>query len=347
MNRRVWIGLAAVLSGMWALRVQGDTEKTPAPAGPLQIVKTIEGGGDGQWDYVTVDPVGRRIYVARATRVMVFDADTGVLAGEVPGLKGAHGVALVPGGAIAFATSGLDNLVLAFDTKTLAVLHQIKAGQKPDAVCYDPASKKIFAFNGRSGEATVIDPAAPQSAPGTVAIGGKLEAGVSDEAGRVYVNVEDKAEVAVIDTKTMTVSARWPLAPGALPTGIALDAARGRLYVGCSNEKLVVLDVKSGKVLADLPIGPRVDGVAYDPTLQAALSTSGGDGTIAVVRETRPGTFAVTQTIKTVAGARTIGLDAKTHRFYVPANLPPKVEGNKPVFGIYVVGVPGPIGTGN
>lgn len=338
MNRRVWIGLM-VLAGLWALRVQGETEKTPAP-GVLQVIKTIEGGGDGQWDYVTVDPVGRRMYVARATRVMVFDADSGVLLGEVPGFKGAHGVALVPGAAVAFATSGLDGLVLAFDTKTFAVLHQIKAGQKPDAVCYDPASKRIFVFNGRSGEATVIDPSAPEAAPGQVAIGGKLEAPVSDEAGRVFVNVEDKSEVAVIDTKTMTVSARWPVGPGALPTGIALDAARGRLYVGCSNEKLIVLDARNGKVLADLPIGPRVDGVAYDPALQAALSTSGGDGTIAVVRETRPGTFAVAQTIKTVAGARTIGLDAKTHRFYVPANLPAKVEGDKPVFGLYVVGVP-------
>lgn len=339
MNRRVWIGLIAVLGGAWALRVQAQAGKAPT-GGAIQIVKTIEAGGEGRWDYVSVDPVGRRLYLARATRVMVFDADTGALTGEVPGLKGAHGVAMVPGGTLAFATSGLDGLVLAFDTKTLAVVHQIKAGRKPDAICYDGASKKILVFNGLGGESTVIDPASPEAPPLSVPIGGKLKAGVSDEAGRVFVNVEDKHEVAVIDTKAMKVVARWPVGPGQQPTGIALDLARGRLYVGCLNDKLVVLDSKTGKVLADLPIGPGVDGVAYDASLQAAVSANGGDATISVIREQAPGVFAVTQTLKTVAGARTIGLDPKTHLFYVPANLPPKVEGGKPVFGFYVVGIP-------
>ncbi|MCY2925068.1 MAG: YncE family protein [Planctomycetota bacterium] len=339
MNRCVWIGLVAILAGAWALRVQAQAGKAPA-GGAIQIVKTIEAGGEGRWDYVSVDPVGRRIYLARATRVMVLDADSGAAVGEVPGLKGAHGVAMAPGGALAFATSGLDGLVLAFDTKTLAVVHQIKAGKKPDAICYDSASKKIFVFNGASGEATVIDPASPAAAPTSVPIGGKLEAGVSDEGGRVFVNVEDKNEVAVLDTKEMKVTARWPLGAGVQPTGLAIDVARGRLYVGCLNEKLIVLDSKTGQVLATLAIGPGVDGVAYDASLQAAVSSNGGDATISVIREQAPGAFAVTGTLKTVAGARTIGLDAKTHRFYVPANLPPKAEGGKPVFGLYVLGVP-------
>ena len=246
MNHRTWIALIAVLGGAWVLRVQAQASKTASP-GPLQIIKTIEAGGEGRWDYVSIDPVGRRMYVARATRVMVFDADSGALVGELSGLKGAHGVAMVPGGAIAFATSGLDGLVVAFDTKTLAAVHQIKAGKKPDALCYDPASKRIFVFNGVSGEATVIDPADTQSVPKSVPMGGRLATGVSDEAGRVFVNVEDKSEVAVIDSKTMAVIARWPVGPGAQPTGLAIDLVRGRLYVGCLNEKLVVLESRTGK----------------------------------------------------------------------------------------------------
>lgn len=284
-------------------------------------------------------------YVARATRFMVFDVEQGKVAGEIPGTAGAHGVALAPALNLGFATAakdffptgnGREGTLHVFDTRTLKTVRKIKAGEKPDAILFDPASRRIFAFNGDGGTVTIVDPAALDKEPATLAIGGKLEGGVADGAGRVYVNVEDKSEVVAIDSKEQKVLARWSLAPGEEPSGLAIDVAHRRLFSGCGNQKMVILDADSGKGLGAVAIGPGADGVAFDPALGVAVSSNGGDGTMTVVREGPAGQFKVVQTVKTAKGAKTIAVDLKTHRFYTPCNV--QSEGGKADFSLLVVG---------
>jgi DNA-binding beta-propeller fold protein YncE len=274
------------------------------------------------------------VYVARASRVEVFDADTGALVGSVPGVNGAHGVAIV--NSSGYATCGKDGTVVQFDLKTLEPIHTMKAGNKPDAILYDPASKRVFAFNHGGGDVTVADLANPPDLVTTIPVGGTLEFGVADGAGRVYVNVEDKGELVAIDSKQMKVVARWSVAPGEEPTGLAMDVAHRRLFVGCGNNKMVVLDADSGKQLAVLPIGAGVDGVAFDPTLNLAMSANGKDGTLTAVREVSPGKFAVVQTLTTAKTARTIAVDPKTGTVYLPCLVPGR--NNMPTFGLLLVG---------
>ncbi len=312
-------------------------ENKPA-AKNLDVVQTITGGGEGGWDYITVDSDASRAYVARSTRAMVLSLSEGKLLGEVADLSGAHGVALVQALNLGFATSGKDGLVHVFDLKTLKTLQKIKVGTKPDAILFDSASGKVFVFNHGSGDVSIIDPAKLDVAPVLLTIGGTLEFGVSDNAGRVYVNVEDKAEVVAIDSKEAKVVARWSVAPGAEPTGLAMDIAHRRLFVGCSNSKMIVLDADSGKVLADVPVGLGVDGVAFDAKLGLAVSANGKDGTATVVGEVSPGKFEALQTITTSKGAKTIAVDPARHRFYLPCNLPAKT--GKGDFGLVVIGQP-------
>jgi DNA-binding beta-propeller fold protein YncE len=350
MTRRISVVLSlvaavlAVSAVMWVARAETPAAAPPVPE--LKVLKSIPGGGEGGWDYVTADQEGKRAYVSRGTHFMVFDVEQGKVVGDIPDTAGAHGVALVPALGLGFATAakdfaaggnGKEGTVHVFDTKTLKTLRKIKAGEKPDALCFDPASQRVFVFNGGSGDVTVIDPAALDKAPEKIAIGGKLEAGVPDGAGHLYVNVEDKSEVAVIDIKQMKVTAHWPVAPGQEPTGLAMDVAHRRLFSVCGNQKMVVLDADSGKVLADLPIGPGCDGAAFDPKLGVAVSSNGGDGTMTVVREEPAGTFKVVQTVKTAKGARTIAVDLKTHCFYTLCNLP-GAESGKTEFNLMVVG---------
>jgi DNA-binding beta-propeller fold protein YncE len=289
-------------------------------AGPLQVLKTVKVGGEGGWDYLTVDPDARRLYMSHATRVMVVDLDKGTLISEIADTPGVHGNALVPELNLGFTSNGKEGMLNVFDLKTLKTLRKIKAGQNPDSIIYDAASKKVMAFNGRSGNVTIVDPAALDKEPVSLAVGGKLETGVADGAGHVYVNVEDKNEIVAIDSKAGKVLAHWPLAPGEGPTGLALDREHHRLYSGCSNKMMVVLDADQGKVLATLPVGAGVDGVAFDPQLGLAASANGRDGTLTAVKEDPAGTFKVVQTLKTANGARTITSDPKTHQFYLPCN---------------------------
>jgi DNA-binding beta-propeller fold protein YncE len=217
----------------------------------------------------------------------------------------------------------------------LKTLRKVKAGQGPDSIIYDPATKKVLAFNGRSGDVTIVDPAALDKEPVTLAVGGKLETGVADGAGHVYVNVEDKSEIVAIDSKEGKVLAHWPLAPGEGPTGLAIDREHHRLYSGCSNQMMVVLDADQGKVLATLPVGSGVDGVAFDPQLGLAMSSNGRDGTLTAVKEGPAGTFKVVQTLKTANGARTITSDPKGHQIYLPCNVTANGENQ---FSVLVVG---------
>jgi DNA-binding beta-propeller fold protein YncE len=335
MKRRIMSVVAVVVASVSVSLLAAAQASAAADAGPLKVLNTFKVGGPGGWDYLTVDPEARRLYVSHATRVMVLDVDKGTLIGEIADAPGVHGIALVPERNVGFTSNGKEGMLNVFDLKTLKTLRKIKAGQNPDSIIYDPASKKVFAFNGRSGDVTIVDPAALDTPPVSLPVGGKLETGVADGAGRVYVNVEDKNEVVAIDSKAGKVLAHWPLTPGEGPSGLALDREHHRLFSGCSNKMMVVLDVEQGKVLATVPVGTGVDGAAFDPQLGVAAIPNGRDGTLTVVKEEPAGTFKVVQTLKTANGARTITSDPKSHQFYLPCNVQTE-------FSVLVVGAAKP-----
>ncbi len=288
-----------------------------AQTGPgYRVVQKVAVGGDGGWDYLTVDSAARRLYVTRGTRVLVFDADSMTPVGEIPNTAGVHGVALAPELGRGFASDGRAGSVTIFDLKTLRTLDEVKVtGENPDAILYDPPSKHVFAFNGRSASATVLE-GATGKVTGTVALGGKPEFATTDLAGRVFVNIEDRSEVVVLDAGKREVLHRWPLAPCEEPSGMAIDRSKKRLFIGCGNEKMAVVDTASGKVLATVPIGKGVDANGFDPATGYAFS-SNGEGTLTVVHEDPAGTFAVLETVPTERGARTMALDEKTHRVFL------------------------------
>lgn len=290
-----------------------------AQAGPsgYRVIHQYKLGGEGGWDYLAFDAGNHRLFIARSTRVMVVDADSGKLLTEIPDTPGVHGVALVPELNRGFISSGREGTVSVFDLRTLKVSQKIKVGQNPDAILYDPFSQRVFAFNGRSHDASVID-AKAANVVGTIPLGGKPEFAVSDGQGQVYVNLEDKAELALIDPSKMDVKARWPLAPCEEPTGLALDRSNHRLFSGCSNKLMAIVDAGSGKLITTMPIGDGVDGVAFDPGSNLAFS-SNGEGSVTVVKEESPEKFRVLENVPTLAGARTITLDPQTHQIYTVA----------------------------
>jgi len=298
-------------------------------ASGYHLVKKISLGGEGGWDYLTFDPGSGRLYISRATHVIVLDAASGKVVGDIPDTAGVHGVALAPELGRGFTSNGRAGTVTIFDIKTLAVVGQAKAGQNPDAIVYDPESKRVFAMNGRSGDATAID-AATGKVSGTVSLGGKPEFAVADGRGRVYVNIEDKSELVALDSRKLAVVARWTLAPCEQPTGLAIDLEHQRLFVGCSNRLMAVVNAKSGQVITTLPIGSGVDATAFDPGLQYAFA-SNGDGTLTVVREESPDKFTMVDSVSTQRGARTMALDPRTHQVYLVtadfAPMPPPSPG--------------------
>lgn len=337
-SRRLGVGVLGLAAACGAVLLAGGLVRAAdAPSPPaLKLLKTIPVGGDGRWDYLCVDADAHRLYIPRSSHVQILDLDKGTVLGDVPGTNGVHGVALAPDQSLGFASNGRDNAVSVFDLKTFKVVKTVKTGRNPDAILYDPASKHVFSFNHSGGDVTVIDPAALDKDPVTIPVGGTLETGVSDGAGHVFVNVEDKNEVVEIDGKANRVLAHWPLAPGTGPTGLAIDVEHHRLYAGCDNGKMVVLDSESGKVVGTAAIGKGVDGAAYEPTLGVAMSANGQDGTVSVVKETAPGKFEAVQTPKTLKGARTITVDTKQHHALLPCTVPDGKGGQ--TFGIAVVG---------
>jgi DNA-binding beta-propeller fold protein YncE len=278
-------------------------------------LKKLEIGGDGGWDYLTMDSDGRRLYVSRATRVIVIDVDSGTVAGEIAGTNGVHGIAIASDLGRGFTSNGRDNTATIFDLKTLKKIGDVSTGKNPDAIIYDDASHRVFTFNGGSSDTTAID-AAKGEVAGTIALGGKPEFAAADGKGMVYVNIEDKSEVVAIDSKALTVKARWPLAPGEEPSGMSMDRKTRRLFVGCGNKKMIVMNADNGKVVADLPIGQGVDATAFDPSAKLAYS-SNGEGTLTVVREDSPDKFTVLENATTQRGARTMAVDSKTHNVYL------------------------------
>jgi DNA-binding beta-propeller fold protein YncE len=274
-----WMCLGALLA---LVMITGREAR--ADAGTYKVVAQYKVGGEGGWDILTVDPDAHRLYYGRGTRMQVFDVDSGKVIGEIPDTPGIHGVALAPDLGRGFTSNGRDSSVTVFDLKTLAVVSRIHLdGRNPDAIIYEPVTKRVFAFNAGSRSATAID-AATGTVVGTVALDGRPEFAVADGQGKVFVNLEDSSAVAGFDAKTLKVGSRWPLVGGEGPSGIALDRAHHRLFSVCGNEKMVVLDSGSGKVVATLPIGKGPDGAEFDPGTGLAFSPN-GEGTLTVIHE--------------------------------------------------------------
>jgi DNA-binding beta-propeller fold protein YncE len=273
--------------------------------------------GDGFWDLLAVDNATGRLFLSHSTVVDVVDTKTGALVAAIPDTKGVHGIALARDLNKGFITCGRDSCVAIFSLDSLKVLARVPVtGKNPDAILYEPSTHRVFAFNGGSANATVID-GRTNKVVGTVALGGKPELPAADGKGTIFVNLEDKSMVDAIDAGTMAVKAEWPLAPGEEPTGIAMDAVTRRLFVACNNKMMIVMDADSGKIVGNLTIGERVDGADFDPTLKRAYS-SNGDGTLTVVEEVDKNTFRVLENVATQMGARTLAVDAKTHHIFLP-----------------------------
>jgi DNA-binding beta-propeller fold protein YncE len=281
------------------------------------IVARYAVGGTGGWDFLSVDEGRHRLYVSRGDHVQVVDTLSGKVAGDLPGTAGVHGIAIAGDLGLGFTSNGRADTVTVFDLDTLAVVDTVKVtGANPDAILYEPFSKRVLTFNGRSANVTAID-ARSRKVVGTLAVSGKPEVAVSDERGRVFVNIEDRNTLAVIDMASFAVSKEWPLGGCEGPTGLAIDRRRDRLFSVCQNRKMIVVDAGSGRVVQELPIGAEVDGAEFDSRLGLAFS-SNGEGTVTVVKGDGSGRFSVVETVATQKRARTIALDSTTHRVYLP-----------------------------
>jgi DNA-binding beta-propeller fold protein YncE len=312
MKNFIWRYLFASLllsSLLFALGAQASAQPG------YHVISKITLGGDGGWDYLTVDSHERRLYISRSSHVMIVDADSGKVVGDIPDTPGVHGIALVPELNKGFTSNGRASTVTIFDLKTLKVLNQVAVGKNPDAIIYDPSSKRIFTFNGASNDATAIDAASGKVA-GTIPLNGRPEFAVADELGHVFVNLEDKNEIVELDSRQLTVEARWPLAPGEEPSGMAMDRKHRRLFAVCANKILAVVNADNGHLITTLPIGGGVDAAAFDTETNLIFS-SNGDGTLTVIHEDSPDKYSVVSNVATQKGARTLALDAKTHRIFL------------------------------
>ncbi len=288
-----------------------------SPSGAYRIVRTFSVAGEGRWDCLWADSASNRLFVTHGDGIQVLDASNGKEVGSIPNVRGAHAVAIAPDCRRGFITAGKDTAVVYFDLKTLATLGRIHVeGLNPDIILYEPATKNIFVFNGKSHNAVVVDPAQAK-AVGVINLPGKPEFAAADGQGNVYVNLEDSNRVVVLDARALRVTRQWSLAPGEGPSGLAIDAAKGRLFSACDNRLLVISDYRSGKVIGTAPIGSRVDGAEFDSQWRRVY-TSNGDGSISVIGEDEKGGYALLSTIPTQAGARTLALNAKTHHLYLP-----------------------------
>jgi YVTN family beta-propeller protein len=297
-----------------------------APALYKQVAR-FEVGGEGGWDYITYDASSNRLFVGHSMEITVVDAGTGHKTGSIPA-NGAHGAAVIPEKNLGFSTNGRAGTVTVFDLKTLQVKEQIKAGENPDAILYDEYSKKVFVMNGRSKDLMVIDPDSLKVIA-TVPLGGKLEAAASDPT-HVYVNVEDTGEIASVDSKTWKEDHRWKLTGCEEPSGMGIDEKKHHLFSVCGNKKMVVVDSTSGKILATLDTGAGTDGGGFDPGLGYAFASNGADGTLTVVGTGKDGKYAVAENVTTQRSARTMAVDPKSHRVFLPtAELGPPAEGQR------------------
>lgn len=290
----------------------------------LHVLKTLKLGGEGGWDYLEVDPDAHHLFISRATHVIVVDTESGKQVGDIPDTPGVHGIALAPELGRGFTSNGREGTVTIFDLKTLKVIDKVKdVGQNPDAILYDPASQSVFTFNGRSHNSTAIE-ASSGKVLGQIPLDGKPEFAVSTGKGEIFVNIEDKSELTAIDPHTLKVKATWPLAPCESPSGLAMDVKNRRLFAGCDNKLMAVVNADSGKVITTVPIGDGVDAGRFDPENGYAYASC-GEGVLTVVHEDSPEKFSVVENVTTQRGARTMALDKKTHNLYtVTAEFGPR-----------------------
>jgi DNA-binding beta-propeller fold protein YncE len=282
----------------------------------FRLIKKTMIGGEGGWDYLTVDAVNRRLYISHGTQVEVLNSDTHEKIGVIPDLKGVHGVLAVPKTGRGITTNGRSNTATIFDLKTLAPIVELPTGKNPDALLYDNFSNHVFIFNHSDVTTTVID-IAEGKVVGTVDVGGTaLEAGATDEKGTIYVNLEDASEIVAFDAKSLAIKSRWKITPGEEPTGLVFNPKTKRLFSVCHNELMMVVDATNGKVVAQVPIGKRVDGAVFDPSSKCIV-TSNGEGSITVIEEVSANEYKVVETVKTEPGARTIAYDPITHHVFL------------------------------
>jgi len=299
-----------------------------AQDGPYKLVKEIQIGGEGGWDYLSVDSAARRLYVSHATKAVVVDLSKDAVIGEIPDTPGIHGVIAVPPNRV-FTSNGRGNNASIVDARTLQLISKVETQANPDFIMYEPKQKEVYTMNGRGQSATVIE-AATGKVVATIPLGGKPEVAVTDvAAGRVYINVEDRNNIAVIDPAKHEVVANWPIAPGEEATGLAIDLKNHRLFIGASNRLMLMMDSANGRILAQVPIGAGADATWFDPDTKYAF-TSSGDGTTTIAKE-ESGKLAVVQTLKTAQGARTMTGDPATHRIYLAtAEFQPPPPGAAP-----------------
>jgi YVTN family beta-propeller protein len=299
------------------LLTNSDLIKSQTVNSSYKISNKIKVVGDGGWDYLVSDDSTGRLFVSHGTIVQVVNTANGKIIGTIPDTKGVHGIALAKDLNKGFISNGKDTSVTIFDLKNLATITKIKvSGKNPDAILYDQFSHKVFVFNGRSSNATVID-AKTNSIVATIVLAGKPEFSVTDEKGKVYVNIEDKSKISVINSTTLKVEQTWSVAPGEEPSGLALDNKNHRLFIVCNNKLMVIMDAGNGKIITSLPIGAGVDGAEFDAEKERAYS-SNGDGTLTVVQGKKGNDYKVIENLTTLRGARTIALNKITHHIYLP-----------------------------
>jgi len=272
-------------------------------------------GGDGGWDYLTYEDGANRLFITRGNRVMVVDAKTLKLATEITGLSGVHGVAVVPELGKGFITSGGDNMLVVFDLKSLQVSEKVKVGERPDAILYDASWKRIYTFNAKSQDATVVD-VKTNKLLGTVPLGGKPEAAVADGKGNIFVNIEDRSEIARIDAAKLQVAERYPMAGCEDPSALGFDPVHHRLFAGCASKVMAVVDPDAGRMVTTVDIGAGVDGGVFDEKTQQVLMSCGGDGVLTVIHEDSPDKYSVLQNVATAKGARTMTMDHASDTIY-------------------------------
>jgi YVTN family beta-propeller protein len=305
-----------ILAAWSALMVLGASAPACAAQAPFEVVSRFALGGEGGWDYPSIDAGTHLLYIARANRVMVVDTASGRIVSEIADTPGVHGIALAPDLKRGYISCGQANLVKVFDLESRTIVASIQTGDGPDAIVYEPLTQRVFAFNGRGHDATVID-ARTNAVTATIPLGGKPEFSRVDGRGSLFVNIEDTAELVRIDARAAAVTGRWPLPHCEQPTGLALDAIHRRGFSTCGNQTLAITNLDSGAAVATLPIGKGVDGVEFDAGTQTIFSAN-GEGNLTIVRENSPERYVVAQTLSTQRGARTIALDPSTHRLYLP-----------------------------
>ena len=279
------------------------------------MIKKIPIPGQGSWDYLTIDDSARRLYVSHGTQVEVLDVDSGAIVGKIENTLGVHGIAIAADIGRGFVSDGQSSTVTIFDLKTLKPIAEVPTGKKPDAIIYDPATSRVFAFNGGSNSATVIE-AKDGKVAGTIDLGGGPEFAAADGNGYVYNNLEDESLVLKINSRTLKVEQRWPTVPCASPSSMAIDRPNRRLFLGCRSKVMAVMNADTGQVITTLPIGDHVDATAFDADTRLIFN-SNGEGTVTVIHQETLDKYSMVETVKTLPRAKTSALDPKTHQLFL------------------------------